>query len=244
MPASYTTIVATSQPHIRHTDPLPRAPLTSVEKKEKQVERELKQEKIDDAVQEWFTYTYAKATELGEQFGRTQRHFLDIFFQGGARMVHHQENVNPYNAFKSEKAAEAREQGLSKRVGQLHDDHYEEYAAFTDEQKQDCVDRFKDLRSREVKLRRDTPRGRIQDLANTVRNMQMLIVGLGHRVGIEGFFCVVRNNTDYHTKPKWFFTSPELEAYMSIVVRRKWDTEEVGTRLEAFAIAGSNVMSE
>jgi hypothetical protein len=112
MPAHHTTIVSASQPHIRHTNTPPRAPLTSEEKKEKQVARSLKQAQIDEAVGEWFAYTNAKATELAERFDRTQRYFLDIFFQGGARMVHHQENINPYNAFKSEKAAECRERAL------------------------------------------------------------------------------------------------------------------------------------
>ncbi|KAJ6476564.1 hypothetical protein DFH09DRAFT_952319 [Mycena vulgaris] len=243
MPIHHTTIVSVSQPCIRHTNPQPRAPLTTTEKKEKQVARELKQDQIDNAVNEWLTYTYAKATELGERFDRTQHYFLDIFFQGGAHMVHHQEKVNAYNAFKSEKAAECREQGESKRVTELHQDYYEEYSLLTDEEKQAHVDRFKDVRSREVKLRRDTPRGRIQDLANTVRNMSMLMVGLGHRIGIEGFFCIVRNNPDYNTKPKWFFTSPELEEYMQVACRKRWDTGEVGMRLEAFALAGSNVLN-
>ncbi|KAJ7281722.1 hypothetical protein C8J57DRAFT_1056136 [Mycena rebaudengoi] len=244
MPSHHTTIVSASQPHIRHTDPQPCAPLTSEQKKENKEERELKQSQIDDAVNEWLTYTYAKATELAERFDRKQRYFLDIFFQGGAHMVHHQEKVNPYNAFKAEKAAECREQGEPKRITQLHNEFHGEYSLLTEEEKEACVDWFVDIKSHEVKLCRDTPRGRIQDLANIYCNMQMLMVGLGHRVGIEGFFCIVRNNPDYNTKPKWFFTSPEFEEYMQVACRKGWDTEAVGMRLEVFAIAGSNVLSE
>lgn len=44
--------------------------------------------------------------------------------------------------------------------------------------------------------------------------------------------------------PQWFFTSPELENYMHIAVRKKWDTSEVGAKLEAFAIAGCDVVSK
>jgi hypothetical protein len=44
--------------------------------------------------------------------------------------------------------------------------------------------------------------------------------------------------------PQWYFTSPELERYMPIAVRRKWDTGEVGTKLEAFSIAGCDTMSK
>jgi hypothetical protein len=44
--------------------------------------------------------------------------------------------------------------------------------------------------------------------------------------------------------PYWYFTSPALEEYMKIAVRKRWDTSEVGTRLEAFAIAGCDPISE
>jgi hypothetical protein len=70
------------------------------------------------------------------------------------------------------------------------------------------------------------------------------MTGLTYRVGIEGFFCIVRNSPDYHMKPQWFFTSPALEEYMKIAVRTKWDTSEIGAKLEAFAIAGCDVVSE
>ena len=63
------------------------------------------------------------------------------------------------------------------------------------------------------------------------------------RVGIEGFFCIVRNTTEFSLMPIWFFTSPELAEYMDIAVRRKWDLTEVGSRIEAFAIAGCDVAS-
>jgi hypothetical protein len=70
------------------------------------------------------------------------------------------------------------------------------------------------------------------------------MTGLTYDVGIEGFFCIIRNSPDYHMKPQWFFTSPALEEYMKSVVHKKWDTSEVGTRLEAFTIAGCDTVSE
>ena len=70
------------------------------------------------------------------------------------------------------------------------------------------------------------------------------MTGLTYRVGLEGFFCIVRNSPEYHMKPYWYFTMPSLEEYMKIAVRKRWDTSEVGTKLEAFAIAGCNVVSE
>ncbi|KAJ7233791.1 hypothetical protein C8J57DRAFT_1090264 [Mycena rebaudengoi] len=262
MPTSqHTTIVAVSNPRIRRTESKPRAPLTSEEQREKCEARAERQEEIDMAVGEWFSYTYAKAEELAQRFKKTQRYFLDVFFQGGAHMVHHQDKVNAYNTFKSEKAAECRESAFffillrndiltelvdssPKRVDELHNDYYDEYLKLSDGDKAQLVERFQDVKNRDVKLRRNTPRGRIQDLANTVRNMQLMMVGLGHRVGIEGFFCIVRNNADFHAKPHWYFTSPELENYMKIACHQRWDTVQIGTKIEAFAVAGSDVLSE
>jgi hypothetical protein len=60
---------------------------------------------------------------------------------------------------------------------------------------------------------------------------------------MEGFFCIVRNNAEFHVAPEWYFTSPELENYMPIATRRKWDTGEVGMKLEAFAVAGCDPAS-
>lgn len=70
------------------------------------------------------------------------------------------------------------------------------------------------------------------------------MTGLTYRVGIEGFFCIVQNTPDFHMKPQWFFTLPALEEYMNIAVRRKWDITEIGTKLEAFAVAGCDTVSE
>jgi hypothetical protein len=55
------------------------------------------------------TYATTKATDLGKRFDKSTRYFLDMFFQGGAHLVNHQNKLNAFNAFKAEKAAERRE---------------------------------------------------------------------------------------------------------------------------------------
>jgi hypothetical protein len=101
------TINAASSIRIHHTHQTS-VPLSSKKKKEQKVLREENQAAIDDAVDEWFTSTMAKANELAAQFDKKPRYFLDIFFHGGARMVNHHEKVNPHNAFISLKAQELR----------------------------------------------------------------------------------------------------------------------------------------
>jgi hypothetical protein len=102
------TINAASSTRIRHTQHNP-VPLSAKVKKEKTIQREENQAAIDAAVDEWFNSTTAKANELAERFNKKPRHFLNIFFYGGARMVHRHEKVNAHNAFVSLKAQELRD---------------------------------------------------------------------------------------------------------------------------------------
>ncbi|KAK7016039.1 hypothetical protein R3P38DRAFT_2542991 [Favolaschia claudopus] len=239
MPKAYTTIAQASVPPRRPNETSKKpAPLTTEQQKEKRDARQEKQSQIDAAVQEWMEYTNELANKLAKRFDMKARYFLDIFSQGGAHMIHHQENTNPYNAFKSVKAAEAREQGTAMTGGDLHKAHYPEYQALTKDERDTLVEEFDKTKQRNFHLRRDTPRARVQDVSNVVRNMKMLLFGAGQRVGLEGFFCIVRNNVDFKMDPEWYFTSKELEGYMEVVTRKKWSTSEVGMKLEAFAIAG------
>ncbi|KAJ7500262.1 hypothetical protein B0H11DRAFT_2225808 [Mycena galericulata] len=249
MPTSYTTIAVVSQPHIRHTEPAKRAPLGREQLKERAAAREIKQTKIDEALAKWYADTLALADELAAAHKQKAKYFLEMMFQGGAKMVHQQSKQNAYNAFTAEKAAECREPnvaligGESKDAPALHVEYDAEYRGLTDAQKDKYIEDFRKRREKEVTLRRATPRAKIQDVANITRNMKMLLAGLATRVGVEGFFCIVRNSPDFSMQPQWFFTSRELEAYMPLATRRRWVTTEVGTKIEAFAVAGCNVLN-
>jgi hypothetical protein len=59
---------------------------------------------IDQAVGEWFTATMVKAGQLAATFNKKPRYFLDLFFQGGARMIQKHKKVNPWNAWISKQA--------------------------------------------------------------------------------------------------------------------------------------------
>jgi hypothetical protein len=109
MPLTLSTAKIVSAP--RHRRPLSHKPppIPSQQRKEKLAARQENQRLIDNAVSEWYTYTLAKADDLGKRFNKKPRYFLDIFFQGGAKMVHHHQKTNAYNAFKSLKAAELHE---------------------------------------------------------------------------------------------------------------------------------------
>lgn len=102
----FATVNTVSTQRIRREANNKSAPIPAQQRQKKLEARKDKQEAIDDAVGEWYSYTIAKADDLAQRFNKKPRYFLDIFFQGGARMVNHQSKVNPYNAFKSLKAQE------------------------------------------------------------------------------------------------------------------------------------------
>ncbi|KAJ7463589.1 hypothetical protein FB451DRAFT_1403611 [Mycena latifolia] len=225
LPAQRKTIAAISNPRTRQPPKQPRAPLTAEQKKQNRDDSEKELGEMDDEIH-W-----------PERFDKTPRYFLDIFYQGGARMVNSHTKVNAYNAFKSEKAAECRENGEAKRVPQLHVDYHEEYAQLTGEEKAELVERFTETRA-EHKIRAQHPVHESRTLRTPAHNIEMLLSSLSRRVGIEGFFVIVKSTTDFNMEPHWYFTSLELERYMPIAVRKRWNSSEVRGKLEAFAVAG------
>jgi succinate dehydrogenase flavin-adding protein (antitoxin of CptAB toxin-antitoxin module) len=66
-------------------------------------------------------------------------------------------------------------------VPELHREHIDEYRLLSDEEKAELVKWYTEERSRK-KVRRATPRARVQDVSNTVRNMQMLVC-------VHAYFC-------------------------------------------------------
>lgn len=108
MPA-LSTIKTVSAPQKRNAPAHKPPPIPSHQRKEKLAVHQENQRQIDDAVAEWYTYTLAKADNLGKIFNKKPRYFLDISFQGGVKMVTHNNKTNAYNAFKSLKVTELNE---------------------------------------------------------------------------------------------------------------------------------------
>lgn len=67
------------------------------------------------------------------------------------------------------------------------------------------------------------------------------IEGMNNRVGVQGFYCLVRTDPQFAMTPRWYFTTPELERFLGIAVRNQWDTVRVGTMVEAFAARGGDM---
>jgi hypothetical protein len=102
----FSTVKNLSAPRLRKAPAHKPPPIPNQQRKANLAKRQENQRQIDDAVAEWYAYTLAKADDLGKRFNKKPRYFLDIFFQGGARMITHNNKTNAFNAFKSLKAIE------------------------------------------------------------------------------------------------------------------------------------------
>jgi hypothetical protein len=74
--------------------------------------------------------------------------------------------------------------------------------ALTQEEKEELIRDFTDQKGGLNKIQRPSATGHLQDALGIVHNMQKLVslpqvvsqmIGLNDRVGIEGFFCIIRS---------------------------------------------------
>ncbi|KAJ7816302.1 hypothetical protein B0H14DRAFT_3475466 [Mycena olivaceomarginata] len=194
MPNAFSTLTSASHAPFRSTIPRPKpAPIPCWQQKANRQERADRQAQIDAEISSSSTTSRRPQTNSRK------------------------EAINPYNAWKHKKALENQEKGIAQRADKLHEEHFAEYQQLTEEQKQEMCDSFSKEREQNMVLRRDTPRGRIQDFSNTVRNLKMIMNGACQRVGADGFFCLFRNNSDFFINPEWHFSRKELEDYMPLL---------------------------
>jgi hypothetical protein len=57
----------------------------------------------------------------------------------------------------------------------MHELFSEEYDALTDEEKEALVEEHREMKTKHLKIRRPTTRGKVQDVSNTIHNMKKLV---------------------------------------------------------------------
>jgi hypothetical protein len=62
----------------------------------------------------------------------------------------------------------------------MHKLFAEEYNALTDEQKEDLVEEHRELKSKHLKIRRPTTRGKVHDVSNAIHNIKKIVSSLLH----------------------------------------------------------------
>lgn len=144
---------------------------------------------------------------------------------------------------------------------EIQKENLECYRQLTSEEKQALIENLEEERASRSFGTRLTAGGRTKDVQATLKKVEQLVnfinlfssncthccilqfEGIKARAGIEGFYCVVRNTSDFNMAPQWFFTAPELDRYLRGAVHKGWDPEKIGALAEAFSVAGCNFMS-
>ena len=152
------------------------------------------QTEIGDAIDEWTKSTMNTASELARRFDKKERYFLDIFFQGGAHLIHKQTKVNAYNAFKHLKAEELRDgetflscystyskylplpDGECPTLSKLNGEEFKaEYEALDEADLEEMVANHAEHVSSGALRKRNSAQARVQDVSSTIRTMQKLV---------------------------------------------------------------------
>ncbi|KAI0323730.1 hypothetical protein GY45DRAFT_1376113 [Cubamyces sp. BRFM 1775] len=160
-------------------------------------------------------------------------------FSGGAKQ-HKERKVNAYNAWSYIIAKEINddaEPGEAQRLVNMQHDRINEYHALTDEQKSMYIKQYEEERESRKFGTRLSQVGRANDMSHICGELEKMIYGLKNRAGVDGFFCIVRNNTEFQSKPYWYFTDARLETYLRGRIRG-WDCVNIAALAEAFCIAG------
>ncbi|TFK80111.1 hypothetical protein K466DRAFT_605606 [Polyporus arcularius HHB13444] len=203
-----------------------------------------KHEAIDQAIGAWYDTAVELSEDLSRRYGNKADYYLRRMFSGGASM---QKARKPtaYNAWAHTLAKEKNQDAAPGEATNLLDlkcEHGEEYHALSRADKRELIASFEEERNSRKMGLRVNPRGRTQDVNNTCEKIEEMIVGLKCRVGIDGFYCIFKNNSEFQMRPRWFFTTPQLNRYLSGTIK-KWDVEVIGGLGEAFAIAGCDLMA-
>ncbi|THG93050.1 hypothetical protein EW026_g8073 [Hermanssonia centrifuga] len=222
----------------------PRNALSAEQKKLLRQERQHKQATIDEDLDSLFELIDQRAAALSEKHSRKPRYFLDRIFNGGVKAITGMK-TNSFNAWAHFKCEEVnnREPDRSVSLLDVQDKYADEYHQLSQEDKHRLVLDFELVKEVKKKGPRTTARGKIQDIVNTTKQMEDLITGLDTRVGVQAMFCVVRSSSDFAMKPRWYFSSSDLEKYLEIAVRKRFEAKQVGALMEVYAVAGGSVSS-
>ena len=170
---------------------------TSTQRKARAERNNRLQTEIGEAIDEWTKTTLNTASELARRFDKTERYFLDIFFQGGAHLIHKQTKVNAYNAFKHLKAKELRDgesfldhnssystyskilpllDGERPTLSKLNSEEFKaEYEALDDADLEEMVANHTEQVSSGALRKRNSAQARVQDVSSTIKTMQKLV---------------------------------------------------------------------
>uniref|UniRef100_A0A0W0FUX9 Uncharacterized protein n=1 Tax=Moniliophthora roreri TaxID=221103 RepID=A0A0W0FUX9_MONRR len=192
------------------------------------VQKEIKKD-IDDLNKEFEVCCAA----LAKKWKRKERYVKDMFFQGGVHAVWRQKKINLYNAWKFVKAQDLRESGI---VGiQVAKRYHKEYQHLKRPENwallRQIIYKYKKYAKQLVyqRIKLPTARGHAQDFANTASQMT--------KMKDSSSLFTITPKALWHPNGTSLIWALNHTSYLKVILRG-WDTDAIGFKLEAFAIAG------
>ncbi|OSD00279.1 hypothetical protein PYCCODRAFT_1469608 [Trametes coccinea BRFM310] len=233
---SFLIVARPIQPAPRRQAPV----LSSEQRSEIAAARRLKQASVDEDIQGWYDDSVAFATTLATRFGRDSDYYLNMMFSGATKLrVGGRRKPNAYNAYLHHLAKEGDDQIRADELSRRHSDEYRE---LTDKQKKQYLSELQETRDSQQYGMRLSERSRIHDVTQVCKDIEGMMLALQARVGIQGFYCIVRSTAAYQMRPHFFFTDRALDTFLRGAIRG-FQPETIGSLAEAFSIAGLDYLS-
>ncbi|KAL0569692.1 hypothetical protein V5O48_012265 [Marasmius crinis-equi] len=191
----------------------------------------------------WRNDSLKVAISIARKAGKKPRWAHDMMFNAGTRMTRAHKKTNTWNAFRHCMAKRLNadlEPGEEPTTLQdISRDYRDVYHSLSAQQIKEYRKEYEeDKKDRAARIPWPSIRSKAQDVANAAENMAQILRALQQRCGVEALFVIVRNQPENYMEPQWFFTNDRLGPYLKLATKGGWDTGKVGSRLEAFAIAG------
>ncbi|KAK1234284.1 hypothetical protein PQX77_002517, partial [Marasmius sp. AFHP31] len=198
---------------------------------------------INDIVTKWEQDTRQLAEQMAGKYGRKVQYFLDLLFRGGVRLSKQQQRTNYFNTFKSVKAHDLCNKGITKTLLEITKEYKPEYERMSKPERLNIVKRYHELKESEKKGHNPTAKARAQNVTMSIDAIIRILEALSLQVGIDAFVCIVRNRTEDFIEPQWYFSNAAIEKYLSLITWSvPFNVREVGLKLQVFSIAGCDVM--
>ncbi|KAH9943742.1 hypothetical protein B0H21DRAFT_823611 [Amylocystis lapponica] len=178
--------------------------------------RQQKQAALDTEIARWQEDTIMFSHLLAAKYGRKSEYYLHLMYSHGSKL-HTKRKPNAFNAWLHHFAQE--NEGTAASLVELEQDNIDDYHRLSPSEKAEL------------------------DVNNVVAKMEELVVGLKCRVGVEGFFCIVCNTSDFNMTPRWFFSAPQLDNYLQGTIRKGWNAQNISSLAEVFTVAGCKFMT-
>ncbi|KAH7908746.1 hypothetical protein BJ138DRAFT_1012143 [Hygrophoropsis aurantiaca] len=237
-------ITTASKPHFKNTRRLvirQRAPTPRVTPEMRAFLRQRRQEKRtteDQAVAEVMDYIESKAAELATRFNTSPRRYLERFYVGSSLRRKKRNKTSAWHAYMHFKGVSTNNDkafGEKATLRELVQDTTD-YQKLDSAKRKLLVEEFDKIKDGARKNPPNiTARTRQAEASSSFNTASDELLGLKNRIGTEALIIMVRGTSSLNMAPKIFFTSPTVEQFLRVYLRK--DPQDLACKFESAVLA-------